>query len=92
MTLSELVVDGGFVLSFALLTLLGLMWPTRPPRCVLCLKERQDEQCTPVCLRTCRVMRSASAAGARMLLVLQVVLNGVLDELADDAAVLVSLC
>ena len=91
MTLYELVIDGGFVLSFVLITLLGLMWPTRPPRCVLCLKERQDEQCTPVCLRTCRVMRNASAVGARALVALPVLLNDLLDELVEEAGLL-SLC
>ena len=92
MTLYELDVDGGFALSFVLLTLLGLMWPTRPPHCVLCLKERQDEHCTPVCLRTCRVMRNASAASARALVALPVLLNDLLDELVEDASRLLSLC
>jgi hypothetical protein len=68
------------------------MWPTRPPRCVLCFKERQDEQCTPVCLRTCRVMRNASAAGARALLVLPMLLHDLLDELFEDASLLLPVC
>jgi len=55
MTLSELVVDGGVLLSFVLLAVLRAMWPTRPERCVLCFKERQDQECAPACLRTCRL-------------------------------------
>lgn len=66
MTLYELVFDGGIVLSFVLLTILGLMWPSRHPRFVISFADRPEELGTLASFRA--RLRHAVGAGAKEML------------------------
>jgi hypothetical protein len=55
MMLYDVVVLGGLTSSALLLAILAALWPGERKEHVLCFKAVQDEECTPVCLRTCHL-------------------------------------
>jgi hypothetical protein len=55
MTLYDVVVIGGLTSSTLLLAILASLWAFERKEHVLCFKTMQDEECTPVCLRTCHL-------------------------------------
>ena len=60
MTLYELVVAGGVVLSPLLLGVLAAYWPFERKVRVICLKQQMDEECTPRCLKDCHLVKLAA--------------------------------
>jgi len=65
MTLYFLIVVSGIVLSAALIAILTALTLFAHPRRVLCLKSRQDAECTTRCIRSCHLATLATSATGR---------------------------
>ncbi|HET6440335.1 MAG TPA: hypothetical protein VFG59_19885 [Anaeromyxobacter sp.] len=68
MTLYELVVAGGIVLSLGLMAILVALGPVRHAHPMLCLRARPDADCPQECLRSCPLVptRPATQLGRRV--------------------------
>jgi hypothetical protein len=54
-TLHDVIVCGGLVVSTSLLAVLASFWPVAKKDLVICFKAQIDEECTPACQRTCHL-------------------------------------
>jgi hypothetical protein len=60
MTLYELIVGSGVLLSSILLGVLAAYWPFQRKDHVLCFKQTADEECSPRCLKDCHLVKLAA--------------------------------
>lgn len=60
MTLYELIVGSGVVVSSMLFGVLAAYWPFERKDHVLCFKQMPDEECSPSCLKDCDLVKLAA--------------------------------
>lgn len=65
MTLVQILVGGGVVLSVVAMLVLASYWPTGRRR-ALCLRTQVEEDCTSPCLRHCHLVVMGSRASLRV--------------------------